>query len=189
MTWRGIDHVSCQRNGINERIESSTAITICANVIYQSMNLLNLRISTSCLIIRSLYLQEKRQFCLGSCSIIVPFYMAILINMKKVAVVTRESPEEHPRNNLSRDTNVKVNADYILQVSQEIEKIVIVTKKLSQEFDRIKNRILGALSKLDQFLLNSQVRLQCRTALETSQNHDRKTRSTTRTVHRIVLVL
>ena len=32
------------------------------------------------------------------------------------------------------------------------------TKKLSQEFSRTESRILGALSKLDEFLLNPQTR-------------------------------
>ena len=33
-----------------------------------------------------------------------------------------------------------------------------MTKKLSQEFSRTESRILGALSKLDEFLLNPQIR-------------------------------
>ena len=39
--------------------------------------------------------------------------------------------------------------DYIFQVSEEIEGRV--TKKLSQEFSRTESRILGALSRLDDF--------------------------------------
>ena len=46
--------------------------------------------------------------------------------------------------------------DYISQVSEEIEGRV--TKKLSKEFSKTESRILGALSKLDEFLLNPQVR-------------------------------
>ena len=42
--------------------------------------------------------------------------------------------------------------DYITQVSEEIEGRV--TKKLSQEFSRTENRILGALARLDNFLMN-----------------------------------
>ena len=42
------------------------------------------------------------------------------------------------------------------QVSKEIEGRV--TKKLSQEFSRTEFRIMGALSKLDEFLLNQQIR-------------------------------
>ena len=42
--------------------------------------------------------------------------------------------------------------DYIPQVSEEIEGKV--TKKLSQEFSRTENRILGALARLDEFIRN-----------------------------------
>ena len=45
--------------------------------------------------------------------------------------------------------------EYISQVSEEIEGRV--TRKLSKEFSRTQSRILGALSKLDDFLLNPQV--------------------------------
>ena len=50
----------------------------------------------------------------------------------------------------------ELTQDYISQVSEEIEGRV--TKKLSKEFSRTESRILGALSKLDEFLLNPQVR-------------------------------
>ena len=43
-------------------------------------------------------------------------------------------------------------ADYITQVSEEIEGRV--TKRLSKEFSRTENRILGALARLDDFLMN-----------------------------------
>ena len=46
--------------------------------------------------------------------------------------------------------------NYISQVSEEIE--TRVTKKLSKDFSRTESRILGAPSKLDEFLLNPQVR-------------------------------
>ena len=46
--------------------------------------------------------------------------------------------------------------EYIAQVSEEIEGRV--TKKLSKEFSWTESCILGALSKLDEFLLNPQVR-------------------------------
>ena len=42
--------------------------------------------------------------------------------------------------------------DYITQVFEEIEERV--TKRLSKEFSRTENRILGALSRLDDFLMN-----------------------------------
>ena len=42
--------------------------------------------------------------------------------------------------------------DYITQVSEEIEGRV--TKRVSKEFNRTENRILGALARLDNFLMN-----------------------------------
>ena len=60
--------------------------------------------------------------------------------------------------------------EYISQVSEEIEERV--TKKLSKEFNLTESRILGALSKLDEFLLNPQIRT-CSVALPgTSRNND-----------------
>ena len=59
----------------------------------------------------------------------------------------------------SRGWNVldpELTQDYIPQGSEEIEGRV--TKKLSKEFNKTESRILGALSRLDEFLLNPQVR-------------------------------
>ena len=64
--------------------------------------------------------------------------------------------EEHPRNGQSRNTSVpRINEEYITQVSEEI--VGRITKKLSQEFNRIESRISDALSKLDEFLSNQQI--------------------------------
>ena len=49
-----------------------------------------------------------------------------------------------------------ISEDIITQVSEEIEGRV--TEKLYQEFSKTESRILGALSKLDDFFLNPQVR-------------------------------
>ena len=82
--------------------------------------------------------------------------MATLRNKLKLAAVTRETQEENPRNGQSRNTSVpRINEEYITQVSEQIEGRV--TRKLSQEFNRTESRILGALSKLDEFLLNQQI--------------------------------
>ena len=71
--------------------------------------------------------------------------MATLRNNAKLAALNKENCEEHPRNNLARNPNVfRSQEDYIPLVSEEIEDKV--TKKLSQEFSRTKNGILGALS-------------------------------------------
>ena len=95
--------------------------------------------------------------------------MATLRNKRKLAAVTRETLEEHPRNGQSRNTSVpRINEEYITQLSEEIEGRV--TKKLSQEFSRTESRILGALSKLDEFLLNQQIRTHSGTVPETFRN-------------------
>ena len=58
--------------------------------------------------------------------------------------------------------------DYITQVSEEIEGRV--TKRLSKEFSRTKNRILGALARLDDFLMNPLIQDYSGHAPETSRN-------------------
>ena len=77
--------------------------------------------------------------------------------------------EEHPRNGQSRNTSVpRINEEYITQVSEEIEGRI--TKKLSQEFNRIESRISDALSKLDEFLSNQQIQTHSKTVPGTLRN-------------------
>ena len=45
-----------------------------------------------------------------------------------------------------------------------------VTKKLSQEFSRMENRILGALARLDDFLMKPLIQCDSETAPELSPN-------------------
>ena len=94
--------------------------------------------------------------------------MATLRNKRKLAALSRETAE-NTRNNQSQNTlDPGIAQEYIYQVSEEIEGRV--TKKLSKEFSRTESRILGALSKLDDFLLNPQV-LTCSVAVPgTSRN-------------------
>ena len=74
-------------------------------------------------------------------------------NKKKLAALDKENCEEHPMSNLAQKSNVsRSQEDYISQVSEEIEGRV--TKRLSKEFSRTENPILGALSRLDGFLMN-----------------------------------
>ena len=58
--------------------------------------------------------------------------------------------------------------DDITQVSEEIEGRV--TKKLSQEFSRTESRILGALARLDDFLMNPLLQGHSKTTQDTSRN-------------------
>ena len=95
--------------------------------------------------------------------------MATLRNKRKFAAVTREIDEEDLRNGQSRNTSLpRFNEEYITQVSEQIEGRVV--KKLSQEFSRTESRILGALSKLDEFHLNQQIRTHSGTVRETFRN-------------------
>ena len=95
--------------------------------------------------------------------------MATLRNKRKFAAVTRKMREENPRNGQSRNTSVlKINEELITQVSDEIEGRV--TKKLSQEFNSTESRILCALSKLDEFLLNPRIQMHSGTVPGTFRN-------------------
>ena len=95
--------------------------------------------------------------------------MATLRNKRTLAAFTRETQEENPRNGQSRNTSVpRINEEYITQLSEEIEGRV--TKRLSQEYSRTKSRSSGALSKLDEFLLNQQIRTHSGTVPETFRN-------------------
>ena len=85
-----------------------------------------------------------------------PSLMATLRNKRKLAAVSRETPENTRSGRAPNVLDPELTQEYISQVSDEIEGRV--TKKLSKEFSRTESRILGALSKLDAFLLNPQVR-------------------------------
>ena len=82
--------------------------------------------------------------------------MATLRNKRKLAAVSRETPESTRNGRTQNILDPELAQDYISQVSEDIEGRV--TKKLSKEFSRTESRILRALSKLDEFLLNPQVR-------------------------------
>ena len=99
--------------------------------------------------------------------------MATLRNKRKLAAVSRETPEGSTGRNV---LDPELTQDYISQVSEEIEGRV--TKKLSKEFNKTESRILGALSKLDEFLLNPQVRTCSVAAHGTSRNSNSENRET-----------
>ena len=103
--------------------------------------------------------------------------MATLGNKRKLAAVSKET-HESTRNSRGQNTlDPESTQDYISRVSEEIEGRV--TKKLSKEFSRTESRILGALSKVDEFLLNPQVRT-CSVAVPaTSRNNISEKRETT----------
>ena len=74
-------------------------------------------------------------------------------NKRKLATLNEENCDEHPGSILAQNSNAPgSHEDYITQVSEEIEGRV--TKRLSKEFSRIENRLLGSLAHLDDFLMN-----------------------------------
>ena len=90
-------------------------------------------------------------------------------NKKKLAALNKENCEEHPRSNSAQNSNApRSQEDYITQVSEEIEGRV--TKRLSKEFSRTENRILGALARLGDFLMNPLLQRHSGTTPEPSRN-------------------
>ena len=82
--------------------------------------------------------------------------MATLRNKKKLAAVSIKTPESTRNSRAQNTLDPELTQEYSSQVSEEIE--MRVTKKLSKEFSETETPILGAMSELDEFLLNPQVR-------------------------------
>ena len=90
-------------------------------------------------------------------------------NKRKLAALKKESCEEHPRSNMAQNSSApRSHEEYITQVSEEIEGRV--TKRLSTEFSRTENRILGAPARLDDFLMNPHLQGHSGTTPEPSRN-------------------
>ena len=96
--------------------------------------------------------------------------MATLRKKRNWAAFSTETPE-NPRNNQSQNTlDPGMFQEYISQVYEKIEGRV--TKKLSEQFSRLESGFCGASTKLDEFILNPQVRI-CSVAVPgTSKNND-----------------
>ena len=103
--------------------------------------------------------------------------MATLRNKRKLAAVSRKTPEGSRSSRTQNVLDPELTQDYICQVSEEIERRV--TKKLCKELSKTESRILGALSKLDEFLLNPQVRTRSVAVPGTSRNTNLENRETT----------
>ena len=95
--------------------------------------------------------------------------MATLRNKRKLAAVSKKTPESTRNSRVQNALDPESTHDCISQVSEEIEGRV--NKKLSKEFSKTESRILGALSKLDEFLLNPQVRTCSEAVSGTSRNN------------------
>ena len=90
-------------------------------------------------------------------------------NKRKLAALNKENWEEHPRNSLAQNSSApRSQDDFITQVSEEIEGPV--TKRLSKEFSRTENRILGALARLDDFFMKPLLQGHSGTTPEPSRN-------------------
>ena len=102
--------------------------------------------------------------------------MATLRNRRNLAAVSRETPEGSKSSRGQSVLDPELTQDNISQVSEEIQGRV--TKKLSKDLSKTESRILRALSKLDEFLLNPQVRT-CSVAVQgTSRNANSENRET-----------
>ena len=98
--------------------------------------------------------------------------MATLRNKSKLAAVSRETPEGSRSSRAQNVLDPELTQDYISQVSEEVEGKVT-------EFSKTESHILGALSKLDELLLNPKVRT-CSVAVPgTSKNYTSENRETT----------
>ena len=98
-------------------------------------------------------------------------------NKRKLAALNKENCEENPRSNMAQNSGApRLQEDYITQVSEEIEGRV--TKRLSKEFSWTENRILGALARLDDFLMNPLLPGHSGTTAEPTRNTTRNNQGT-----------
>ena len=90
-------------------------------------------------------------------------------NKRKLAALNKENCDDYPKSNLAQNSNAPWSQEeYISQVSNEI--VGRVTKRLSKEFSRTENHILGALARLDDFLMNPLLQGHSGTTPEPSRN-------------------
>ena len=103
--------------------------------------------------------------------------MATLRNKRKLAAVSRETPQSTSNNQSQHTFNPGMTEEYTAQVSQKNERRV--NKKLSQELSRKHSSILDDLSQFDDFVPNPQVR-NCSVAVPgTSRNSGSENREPT----------
>ena len=96
--------------------------------------------------------------------------------------------EEDPRSNFAQNSNFpRSQEDDITPVSKEFEGRV--TKKLSMEFSRTENWLLGALARLDNFFMNPLFQGHSETTPEMSRNAFSTNQGTNEDVSRVILIL
>ena len=103
--------------------------------------------------------------------------MATLRNKTKLAAVSRETPDSSRSSRAQNVLDPESAQDYISQVSEKIEGRV--AKKLSKEYSKTESPILGALSKLDELLLNPKVGTCSIAVAGSSRNNNSENRETT----------
>ena len=114
--------------------------------------------------------------------------MATVRIKTKLAALIKENCEEHRMNNLAQNSNVpRSQEDDITQVPEEIEGRV--TKKLSQEFSWTENHILGALSRLDDFLMHPLIQRHSGPLRRHPGTHMAQIREQLRMTPRVMLIL
>ena len=83
----------------------------------------------------SYFASLKKQLSVNRCSLFFPKKMATLRKKQKPPALSKEDRDEHPRSNLTQNSNVpRSQEDSITQVPGEIEGRVM--KRLSQQFIR-----------------------------------------------------
>ena len=103
--------------------------------------------------------------------------MATLRSKRKIAAVSRETPENTKNSQSQNTVDPGMAQEHISRISEKFEGKV--TKNLPKEFSRVESRILGALSKLDEFLLNPQFRTYFVAVPGTSSNNKLENREHT----------
>ena len=102
--------------------------------------------------------------------------MATLRNKRKLAAVSKET-KNHQEQPVKNTSVPGITEEYITQVSEKIEGRDSL--KNSQEFSRTEFCILGALSKLDEFISSPQARTCFGTVPGPSRNIDLENREPT----------
>ena len=167
LTWRVNNYVCRWGRGINNRNENAVSKWFLYTAVQTTLNDF-VRLNWLLLIGNYSFMKRETTFPLCSrialkiqisqSSPLVNLFlkMATLRNERKLAAVSREA-QKYPRNSHSQNTSApEISEGYLAQVSEKIKRRV--TKKLSHEFSRTESRILGALSMLDEFFRNPQVR-------------------------------
>ena len=104
--------------------------------------------------------------------------MAILRNKRKVAAVSRKTPENRRNGQSPNALDPEVAQKYISRVCEEIERRIIKKTLRKIQSDRV--TFLGAQSKLDEIFLNPKVRTCSIAVLGTSRNNGSENRELTR---------